>query len=107
MFIHDLEFFDPLSQKDRKSDFAIRGGASAFATTYTSTSDGEVSAIASADATGDYSSSVTTTGAKLISRKSKRGKGYITGYGTGYGAAYGLDRYGSIAKERSTSTSIL
>ena len=107
MFIHDLEFIDPLSQKDRKSNFAIRGGASAFASASTSTSDGEVFAIASAEATGDYTSSVTSTGARLISQNNYRGRGYITGYSTGYGAAYGVDRYGSVSKDRSTSTSLL
>ena len=107
MFIHDLEFIDPLSQKDRNSNFAIKGGASAFASASSSTSDGEVFAIASAEATGDYTSSVTTTGAKLISQNNYRDRGYITGYSTGYGSAYGIDRYGSVSRDRSTSISFL
>ena len=107
MFIHDLEFIDPLSQKDRNSNSAIKGGASAFASASSSTSDGEVFAIASAEATGDYSSSVTSTGARLISKKNYGDRGYITGYSTSYGSAYGVDRYGSISKDRSTSISFL
>ena len=105
MFIQDIEFIDPLSQKDRRSNFSIRGGASAIAKTYTSTNDGEVYAKAYAKGTGNYSSSAVNTKVKLVNYTSS--KGYVAGYSVGYGVAYGVDPYDSLSKDVSTSFSHL
>lgn len=105
MFIQDIEFIDPLSQKDLNSDLAVTGGASAVATTKADTDDGDVIyAGAKAEATGDYSKAITKTRAKL---KKKGKKSYKSGYVAAYGAAYGADRYGSFEKDMSASFAAL
>ena len=101
MFIQDIEFIDPLSQKDITTDLTVTGGASAVAMTEANADDGDVIyAVAGAKATGDYSKAIVKTKAKL---KKKGKKGYKAGYTVAYGAAYGADRYGSFAKDISTS----
>ncbi len=106
MFIHDLEFINSFKEEERKSDFAIRGGASASATTSTSATDGAVYASASAVGSGDYSQAIATTGVNLINQ-GYPGFGYTAGYGVGYGTVYGLDRYSTVATDQSTSISIV
>ena len=78
VFIQNIEFIDPLSKKDRRSNFSIRGGASAIAKTYASTSDGEVYAKAYAKGTGDYSSSAVNTKVKLVNYSSSKGYVQVT-----------------------------
>lgn len=107
MIIHDLEFINSFKEEDRKSDFAIRGGASASTTVSTSATDGAVYASASAVGAGDYSQAIATTRATLVNNQSYPGFGYTKGYGTGFGTAYGVDLYGTVASDRSISISIL
>ena len=104
MFIQDIEFIDPLSQKDLQSNSAITGGASAVAMTEVDTDDGDVIyAAAGAKATGDYSKAIVGTKVKLNKKGKKRKKGYKAGYTAAYGAAYGVDRYDSLVKDVSTT----
>lgn len=104
MFIQDIEFIDPLSQKDLTSDLTVKGGASAVAIVEADTDGGNVVyAVAGAKATGDYSTAIAGTKAKLGKRSTKSKKGYTAGYTTGYtaayGVAYGVDRYNSVVKD--------
>ena len=101
MFIQDIEFIDPLSQKDLTSDLTITGGASAATVTEADADDGDVIyAGAKAQATGNYSKAITKTRAKL---KKKGKKSYKSGYTAAYGTAYGADRDGSFDKDMSAS----
>ena len=102
MFINDIEFIDSLSRKDRRSNFSVKGGASAVAKSYANTNYGKVYAKAYAKGTGDYSTSAVNTKAYLIKTKD-----YTTGYSVGYGVAYGVDRYGGLSHDVSTSFSYL
>ena len=103
MFIQDIEFIDPLSQKDLTSDLTVKGGASAATIAKADTDGGDVVyAVAGAKATGDYSKAIVGTKVKL--NKSKKGKkGYKAGYAAAYGTAYGVDRYDSLVKDASAS----
>ena len=104
MFINDIEFIDPLSQKDLKSDLTITGGASAVAKTYTSADESGVSAKGYAKAKGKKSSSIAKTNVKFNVKKGKNGKVYISGYSAAYGSAYGADHDGyALDKDLSTS----
>lgn len=106
MFINDLEFINPLSQRDLKNNSAIRGGASAYASAETDINDGAVYSMASATATGDYSRSTSKTSAKLIVKKNRRGKGKrVVGYSKALGYALGKDRYEAPVRKRSRSSS--
>ena len=108
MFIQDIEFIDPLSQKDLQSNSAIKGGASAVAMTEANADDGDVIyAVAGAKATGDYSKAVVGTKAKLNKKGKKGKKGYKAGYSAAYGTAYGVDRYDSLVKDVSASFAAL
>lgn len=104
MFINDIEFIDPLSQKDLKSDLTVRGGASAVVETHTSADNSDVSATAYAKAKGKKSGSIAKTNVKFKVKKGKNGKVYISGYSAGYGSAYGADLDGyALDKDLSTS----
>ena len=105
MFINNIEFIDPLSQKDLKSDLTVRGGVSAVAKTYTSADNDEVFGTAYAEAKGKKSRSITKTNVKLKVKKSKLGKVYITGYSAGYGSAYGAD-LDAYALDKDISSSV-
>lgn len=108
MFIHDLEFIDSCEQEYQANGSAIRGGATAIAGVSTSATDGEVSAGAYAEASGDLSRAQTVTGATVINRGASRSSdGYIAGYGTGYGVAYGVDRYSDVSSTVVSSTSTI
>ena len=102
MIIHDLEFINSFEEEERKSDLAIRGGASASTTASTSATDGAVFASALAVGTGNYSHAIATTGATLVNQDY-----YTAGYSVGYGTAYGVDLYGNVATDTSTSVSVL
>lgn len=99
MFIQDIEFIDPLSQKDIESNSAIRGGASAYVSTEAIADDGKVYASAYAKAKGKKNSSVAKTRIKL-GKKGKLGKKRRSiGYSAGYGGAYAADLDGVVLEK--------
>lgn len=108
MFIYDLEFIQPCNKETSRNDSAIKGGAFAQATVDIGrSSNNDVFARTSASSQGDYSRSLTTTGVNLIAPKNYYGNsGYSAGYASGYGAAYAVDRYSTIARDRSFDSSI-
>lgn len=107
MIIYDLEFIISCKGEFTQDNCAIRGGASASTTVNLGRNSDEVFAMTSALGIGDYSKSLTTTGARLIAPKDYDGKtGYSAAYASGYGTAYGVDRYLGVAKDRSSSSLI-
>lgn len=107
MFISDLEFINSCSKKGCHDDFVIKGGAFALTTIDIGRNADNVFATTSAAGEGDYSRSLATTGVKSIAPKNYQGKsGYSAAYASGYGTAYGVDRYSTVVRDRSLSSSI-
>lgn len=97
MLIHDLDFFD--LDSECSSDSAIKGGAIAIANSDVYTSNGSVSASASAVGVGDRASAaVTGTRALSISQKY-----YSVDYGVAYAASYAVDSSYNSASDVSYS----
>lgn len=95
MFIHDLEFVE-------SCDLGIRGGAAAFATASTSTTDDAVFAGAVAVAEGDFTQANAVTGTAFFNRSN-----YTAGYGISYGAAFGANNSGSAVATYDLSLTVV
>lgn len=105
MYIYDLEFINSCEAELDQKDFVVIGGAAAFTKVDIARNDNEVFSSVSAFGMGDYSNSVAATGVKLIAPKNYQDRSsYSATYATGYGIAYGVDRYSTVASDRSVST---
>ena len=106
MFIYDLTFINSCEEEFDQDNCAIKGGASAKTTLNIMGNSDAVFAMTSALGTGDYSKSLTNTGARLIAPKNYQGQSSNSvAYGSGYGTAYGVDRYSSVASDLSFGSS--